>query len=69
MKNTVRIFSLFLTLALLAAALSGCGLFRRNAPGAAVTVTEAATPTPAQAAIPTPAATPVSTAETVSVTK
>ena len=61
MKKTVRIFSLFLTLALLTAVLSGCSLFRRNAPGAAVTVTQTAAPT--QAAIPTPVQTqaPVST--------
>ena len=60
-KKTVRIFSLFLTLALLAAVLSGCTLFRRNAPGAAVTVTQTAAPT--QAVIPTPVQTqvPVST--------
>ena len=61
MKNSVRIFSLFLILALLAGLLSGCSLFRRNAPGAVVTVTETAPPTPTQAAIPTPAATPVPT--------
>ncbi len=61
MKNSVRIFSLFLILALLGGVLSGCSLFRRNAPGAVVTVTETAPPTPTQAAIPTPAATPVPT--------
>ena len=61
--------SLFLILVLLATALSGCGLFRRNAPGAAVTVTPTPTllqtPAPTAASIPTPAtpvATPVPTA-------
>ena len=59
MKNTLRIFCILLTLAMLTSALSGCGLFKRNAPGAEVTVTEAATPTPV--AVQTPAPTPVST--------
>ena len=62
MKNSVRIFSLFLILALLVGVLSGCSLFRRNAPGAVVTVTESAPPTPTQAAIPTPVTTPAPTA-------
>lgn len=59
MKNTLRIFCILLTLAMLTSALSGCGLFKRNAPGAEVTVTEAATPTPV--AVQTLAPTPVST--------
>ena len=58
-KNTIRIFSLLLTIAVLASMLTGCSLLRRNAPGAAVTVTETATPTPV--AVQTPVATPVPT--------
>ena len=61
MKNSVRIISLFLTFVLLTAVLTGCSLYRRNAPGSAITVTETAAPTPTQAAIPTPVTTPAAT--------
>ena len=61
MKSTVRIFCVLLILAMLTASLSGCGLFRKDAPGTAVTVVDTATPVPSQAPAQNPVATPAPT--------
>ena len=59
MKKIIRILSVLLLIAVLAMGLTGCTLFRRNAPGASVTISQ--TPAPVQTPAPTPVITPTPT--------